>query len=144
MARWSPSTPQFIFVGTQAFLYSILIEASENCWLTRGQTVPNLADRFNAAMFSIYRRAKDEAGYSANIFLGMLNDRGGLATAKYLINSAKPSDGYTALYERGRLDLTVEAEVVENPKWHSLFSADEREKARKRLAEYRYEPKVRA
>jgi hypothetical protein len=105
--------------------------------------VPDLVDQFNAAMFSIYRRAKDEADYQANVFLGMLNDRGGIATAKYLINSAKPSDGYSALYERGRLDLTVEAEVVESPKWHSLFTADELRKARKRLADYRYEPKIR-
>lgn len=102
----------------------------------------DLADQFNAAMFSIYRRAKDEAGYPANIFLGMLSDKGGLATAKYLINSPKPSDGYTALYERGRLDLTVEAEVVENSKWHTLFTPDELTKARKRLADYHYEPKV--
>lgn len=105
--------------------------------------MPNLTDEFHAAMFSIYRRAKDEADYPANIFLGMLNDRGGIATAKHLINSSKPSDGYTALYERGRLDLTVEAEVVENPKWHSLFTADELARARKRLADYRYEPKIR-
>jgi hypothetical protein len=106
--------------------------------------VPDLAEQFAAAMFSIYRRAKDEANYPANIFLGMLNDRGGLATAKYLINSPKPSDGYTALYERGRLDLTVEAEVVETPRWHSLFTADELAKARKRLADYRYEPRIRS
>jgi hypothetical protein len=33
--------------------------------------------------------------------------RGGLATAKYLINSPTPSVGYTHLYERARLDLTV-------------------------------------
>jgi hypothetical protein len=105
--------------------------------------VPDLTEQFDAPVFSIYRRAKDEADYPANIFLGMLNDRGGHATAKYLINSPKPSDGYTALCERGRLDLTVEAEVVANPRWHSLFTADELAKARKRLADYRYEPKIR-
>jgi hypothetical protein len=87
--------------------------------------MPDLTDQFNAAMFTIYRRAKDQADYPANIFLGMLSDRGGLATAKFRINSPKPSDGYTALYERGRLDLAVEAEVVENSRWHSLFAEDE-------------------
>jgi hypothetical protein len=70
----------------------------------------------------------------------MLSDRGGLATAKYLINSSKPSDGYTHLYDRGRLDLTVEAMVVENAKWHELFSIDERSKARLRLKQYGYNP----
>jgi hypothetical protein len=71
----------------------------------------------------------------------MLHERGGIATAKALINAAKPSDGYTALYERGRLDLTVEAVVVENERWHILFTEDELEKATKRLLEYSYRPK---
>lgn len=93
---------------------------------------------FDLAMFEVYRKAKDEVGYTANIFLRMIYDRGGLDTAKYLINSAQPSDGYTHLYERGRLDLTVEALVVDNPKWHDLFTREEIDKARHRLKQYRY------
>jgi hypothetical protein len=98
----------------------------------------NLAKQFDVAMFEIYRRAKAEAGYTATIFLKMVADRGGLPTAKFLINAAKPSDGYTHLYERGRLDLTVEAMVVENEKWHSLFTAKEISRAKNRLIEYGY------
>jgi hypothetical protein len=90
-------------------------------------------------MFDIYRQAKEKAGYTATIFLRMLNERGGLATAKYLINASKPSDGYTQLYERGRLDLTVEAMIVNNSKWHDLFTKEEIEKARKRLEQYGYQ-----
>jgi hypothetical protein len=97
-----------------------------------------LEKQFDAAMFEIYRRAKAEAGYTASIFLQMISDRGGLDTAKYLINARKPSDGYTHLYKRGRLDLTVEAMVVENQKWHQLFVPEELEKARRRLKEYGY------
>ena len=96
---------------------------------------------FDQAMFDIYHIAKKEAGYTASIYLQMLNTRGGLSTARYLLNSAKPSDGYTALFERGRLDLTVEAMILENPKWHELFSDEELLKARKRLADYGYTPK---
>ena len=98
--------------------------------------MPQPPHPFDAAMFEIYSRAKSEAGYNATIFLRMLSDKGGLATAKYLINSPKPSDGYTHLYDRGRLDLTVEAMVVENAKWHELFSTDELSKARLRLKQY--------
>ena len=98
----------------------------------------DLSKQFDAAMFEIYRRAKSEAGYNATIFLRMLSDKGGLATAKYLINSSKPSDGYTHLYDRGRLDLTVEAMIVESTKWHDLFTADELTKARTRLKQYGY------
>ncbi len=98
----------------------------------------NLAHKFDTAMFDIYRRAKSEAGYNATIFLGMITDRGGLETAKYLINAAKPSDGYTHLYERGRLDLTVEAMVVEHPLWHQLFTGEELARAAARLKQYGY------
>jgi hypothetical protein len=98
----------------------------------------SLEQQFHGAMLTIYRRAKSEAHYTASIFFNMLEDRGGLATAKYLINAPKVSEGYTALWERKRLDLTVEAEVVENQRWHSLFTDDELAKARKRLVDYHY------
>jgi hypothetical protein len=71
----------------------------------------------------------------------MLDERGGISTAKYLINAPKPSDGYTHLYERGRLDLTVEAMVIENDAWHELFTEEEVLKARRRLKDYRYTSK---
>lgn len=99
------------------------------------------SDTFDGAMFEIYRRAKAEAGYNATIFLRMISDRGGLATAKYLINAPKVSDGYTHLYERGRLDLTVEALVVEEPRWQRLLDPSEVEAARRRLQEYGYQPR---
>ena len=92
----------------------------------------DLAKRFDVPMFEIYRRAKEEAGYNATIFLRMVTERGGLSTAQYLVRSPRPSDGYTHLYERGRLDLTVEALIVENDAWHPLFTEDELVKARKR------------
>lgn len=104
----------------------------------------DLSKQFDLAMFDIYKKAKAEAGYNATIFLRTVSDRGGLSTAKYLINAPKPSDGYTHLYERGRLDLTVEAMVVENPKWHSLFTVEEIAAAKKRLTKYGYQPNERA
>ena len=98
----------------------------------------DIRKEFDQAMFSIYRRAKSEANYNATIFLNMLTSKGGLPTAKYLINAERPSDGYTHLYERGRLDLTVEAMVVESSRWHGLFTDDELVRARKRLQAYGY------
>ncbi len=85
----------------------------------------DIEDRFTLRMFEIYQQAKQKAGYNATIFYGMVSDNGGLATAKTLINATKPSDGYTALYMRGHLNLTVEAVVVEEPRWHSLFTDEE-------------------
>jgi len=97
-----------------------------------------LLAEFDREMENIYVRAKEEAGYTASIFHRMLIEKGGLATAKQLINDPTVSQGYTNLWERGRLDLSVEAVVIDNPKWHSLFTAEELARARKRLIDYRY------
>jgi hypothetical protein len=99
----------------------------------------DLERSFTNEMFGIYMRAKSEANYNATVFYRMLHDKGGIETARYLINAAKPSDGYTALYEKGRLDLTVEAMLVQNEKWHPLFLPDEILRARKRLEAYGYQ-----
>jgi hypothetical protein len=95
-------------------------------------------NEFTEAMLSIYKNAKSKAGYDARIFLRMVIDRGGLETARYLVMSDRPSDGYTALYERNHLDLTVEALVV-RPEWGDLFTDEERARARTRLAEYGFD-----
>ena len=105
--------------------------------------VSPLEQKFEAAMFDIYRRAKSEAKYNATIFLNMLNDRGGLATAKTLINADAQSQGYTALMLANRLDLTVEALVVEDMRWASLFLPEEIAKARKRLEANHYVVRMR-
>jgi len=102
----------------------------------------DLEAQFTQAMFDIYRRAKAEAKYNATIFLQMITDNGGCATAKTLINADEQSAGYTALYLRGRLDLTVEAVVVENRQWHPLFTPDEIDRAAQRLRANGYEPKT--
>jgi hypothetical protein len=107
--------------------------------------MPNLDAQFTEAMFTIYRRAKTEAKYNATVFYQMLASRkgpsAGCDVAKFLINASTPSSGYTELHLRGRLDLTVEAMVVETTKWHQLFEPEELERARKRLRDYHYKPK---
>jgi hypothetical protein len=100
-------------------------------------TMNELEREFNMAMLNIYKRAYDEAGYNATRFLQMLRENQGVETARILIHASNVSDGYTALWERGRLDLTVEALIIDK-KWHPLFSEQELEIARRRLREYRY------
>ena len=93
---------------------------------------------FDAAMMDIYRRALKEANYRATRFLQMLHEHGGLVTARILLDSSTVSDGYRALWERKRLDLTVEALVLE-PQWHDLFTDEQRVAARQRLRDFEYE-----
>jgi hypothetical protein len=104
------------------------------------QSAMNLESQFDEAMLNIYVTAVREAKYTPSEFHRMLSDRGGVATAKELINRAKPSDGYTNLYLLGFLRLTVEAVIFDNPQWHSLFTPEELEICRKRLVDYQYKP----
>lgn len=101
-------------------------------------SLEQLEVEFDEAMHSIYHRALKEAGYKATIFLDMLFANRGIETARRLIHSTQVSTGYTALWERKRLDLTVEALIRDNPKWHPLFTADELAICRKRLGKYGY------
>jgi len=100
----------------------------------------DLEREFDDRMMDIFRRAKSEANYNAVRFFEMLNVHRGVETAKILLHATAVSDGYTALWERKRLDLTVEALIFDNPKFHSLFTPSDIDKARRRLAEYKYPP----
>jgi len=92
---------------------------------------------FTEAMYNIYRSAKDECNYNATRFLKMLNEHNGLENARILIHSDKVSDGYIALWERHRMDLTVEALILREP-WNQLFTEQELTIAKNRLRQYDY------
>lgn len=94
---------------------------------------------FHRAMEEIYQRAQDEAGYNAKLFRQMVADHGGVEAARRLINASQVSDGYTALWERKRLDLTMEAMLIGKPKFHPLFTEADLYICRKRLKDYGYE-----
>jgi hypothetical protein len=98
---------------------------------------PDVRAEFERAMKDVYVRAKAEANYTATYFVGMLSNYGGLGTAQRLLASTEVSTGFATLYERGRLDLTVEALVVQ-PKFAGLFTDEEIEIARQRLDQLGY------
>jgi hypothetical protein len=91
--------------------------------------------RFHRAMVGIYEIAKRDLGYNATRFLQMLSEQGGLATARQLLWSSTPSEGFTTLWNHQRLDLTVEAHVL-MPEFASLFTDADRDQARGRLEAY--------
>lgn len=97
----------------------------------------SLQEEFDQAMMDVYNNALEHCNYKATYFFQMLHERGGLATAQYLINTDTPSMGFTKLWECGRLDLTVEAVALE-PHYASLFTEEELELARRRLQDYGY------
>ena len=99
-----------------------------------------LQEEFDVRMHEVYRAGKREARFSAPLFAEMLKEHGGLETARRFLHSADYAAGFTALWERERLDLTVEAVILKEEKWHPLFTAEELEICRKRLKEYGYPP----
>ena len=103
--------------------------------MTRPMT--DVERRFGEAMLGIYREARD-IGYTPSVFFRMLNEKGAVQTARQLINASQPSDGYTRLWELRRLDLSVEAVVHDNARWHDLFTQDELQRCQKLLADYGY------
>ncbi len=86
-------------------------------------------------MRQIYLQAKKECGYNASRFLQMISNVGGLKAAKQLIRKDGGTDGFTTLWEHGRLDLSVEAHVLK-PEYAGLFSDDERQLCRERLESF--------
>ena len=97
-----------------------------------------LEREFHVAMVEIYHVAKRGTGYNATRYLQMVSNSGGIQAAKTLLAADAPSDGYTELWKRERLDLTVEALIADNPKWQPLFTRAEVKRAKARLAEYGY------
>ncbi len=87
-----------------------------------------LAYQFETELRDKMILAKKECRYNPIRFNQMLEQYGGVETAKKLINSAKETgvipSGYARLLEEGRLDLTVEHSVCKD-KYRPLFSPEE-------------------
>ena len=81
-----------------------------------------LQDAFTQKMIEIYERAKSECNYPAARFYQMVGENGGLATAKKLLASNRYSEGLTRLWELKRLDLSMEATLLQQP-WSNLLVA---------------------
>ncbi len=96
----------------------------------------DLERRFHNEMLGIYREAA-KLGYRASYFHQMVGERGGLQAALDLLHKTQVSEGFTKLYELGRLDLSMENLVRQEP-WCQLFTEEEIAIAEKRLKKLRF------
>lgn len=99
-------------------------------------------DKESDARFTNFLREKaaeaDRAiKYRPNYFLGMLSADGGFHAASKLLAAPKVSEGFTRLWEAGRLDLSVEALVVES-EWRIHFDPVLVDRAEKVLTKVGY------
>jgi hypothetical protein len=93
----------------------------------------NLEAEFHEQMVNVYRNALTQAHYKATKFLEMVTMQGGLKAPKTLLHTTYLPDGFAELWQRGRLDLTMEYIVIQAP-WRALFTEDELRVAQERLA----------
>jgi len=95
-----------------------------------------LEREFHQAMLGTYETAtRLTPPYRPSNFLQMVVDRGGKDAADALLDATNVSDGFAELFLRGRLDLSVEYLVLQDP-WNQLFLPDQLAKARGRLREH--------
>lgn len=93
---------------------------------------------FNVDMKNIYISAKKELGYNATRFLQLISKKGGLNAAKQLISKEGGTYGFEVLWEKNRLDLSVEAHVLK-PQYSQLFTEDERAICINRLKKFGFQ-----
>jgi 5-methylcytosine-specific restriction protein A len=96
--------------------------------------------------FLLQKAAEAEVlGYRPTLFKQMLQAQGGHASVRQLLAKGKPTDGFTRLWELNRLDLTVEALVVET-KWRKFIDPVLVQQAERLLAKsgYKFRPFVAA
>ncbi|MFE9881932.1 hypothetical protein [Streptomyces sp. NPDC005784] len=94
--------------------------------------------QFHRAMVLGVKRLKREIGYSATRFMEMVGELGGAEAARQLLRGRDASDGFTTLWEHGRLEMSVEAFVL-LPWYRELFTEEQLETARRRLREHRFD-----
>lgn len=92
---------------------------------------------FEKEMYRVYREAYTKCKYKAHIFHGMLQDYGGLVTAKRLLSQHGLQHGFEQLCQCGCPDITMESLILREP-WRKLFSDKEKEVAVARLKTFGY------
>jgi len=92
-------------------------------------TIPE--DEFHDAMVRGPQQLR-ALGYNPTRFIQMVAEFGGVGAAHALLSGPASSDGFTQLWEMGRLDMSVEANVL-LPWFEELFATEELANARRKL-----------
>lgn len=97
------------------------------------------------SLLEAYQRTGEELGYWAARFREAVKRKGGLATAKRMLQPRSPEQrkGLDVLLNAGRPELTTEA-ILLQPKFRPLFSKAELQVAAERLGRYKKDVEIRA
>jgi 5-methylcytosine-specific restriction protein A len=99
----------------------------------------DLETAFHQKALEIYETTKKECGYNAVRFLQKIHKDGGLGAAKAWLRERPKGDkltkGFLKLLDYGRIDISLEAVVLQEP-WNTLFTPAELSIAQRRLQKY--------
>jgi transcriptional regulator with XRE-family HTH domain len=98
--------------------------------------INNPEKELTQVLLGTYQSAR-KRGYVATYFLQMLEEHGGVETAKRLLSNSEAQTGLFELWERGLLKESMEAVVLQD-KFKVLFTAAELAVAHQRLEELGY------
>ncbi|QGG94376.1 hypothetical protein [Actinomarinicola tropica] len=93
---------------------------------------------FHREMLNAVETMKQDIGYNPTRFVQMLADQGGAEATLRLLRRGNGSDGFTTLWEAGRLALTAEATAL-LPWYKTLFDLATRAEARRRLSDHGFD-----
>jgi hypothetical protein len=97
----------------------------------------SLEQEFTEALEGTIEAAKKRK-YVPSYFIQMLNDYGGVETARRLLAKSEPQTGLQRLWELGLLHESMEAVVWDNKQFHVFFTPEEISEAYRRLEELEY------
>ncbi|MQA13359.1 MAG: DUF262 domain-containing protein [Pseudonocardiaceae bacterium] len=103
-------------------------------------TEPATADlSFDRAVLELVDRCRAELSYNPRYFRVMITQHGTLGAARRLLAAPAVSDGFVRLWEKQRLDLSVES-LATDERFAHLFTEQEQATARQRLDDFGYGP----
>jgi len=95
-----------------------------------------LEEQFHGAMIKIWE-AEKALDIHASIFKRMIDEYGGVEAAKRLLAKKEYQEGFTRLWREGRLDISMEALVIQE-RFRPLFTEDEIAESHRRLDDLKY------
>lgn len=91
---------------------------------------------FYTDVINIYREVDLKLNYKLNNLLKMINNKGAINAAKFIVKEDRDTYGLELLMKNGMEDLTIERLIL-NEKYKKLFNDEDRELSRIRLKKYK-------
>ncbi|ONI44038.1 hypothetical protein AN641_08635 [Candidatus Epulonipiscioides gigas] len=99
-----------------------------------------LKELFSKEMLILYKQISKQIKYKSQNLLKYINEYGGYQAALKYIYTPSYTNDFSALWEAGRLDLSIEVLLL-NEKYRSIIAPDVINFCTRRLNEYNYKPR---